>query len=496
MQYRLVVYVLGWILVFFSVSMAPSLLVAFIYGDGGDKAIALAMLATAIVGASLAVTHKPTDKTDDITPRDGFLIVSGGWFLCGLFGALPFFFAHTFAPQVPANDAAGLWLSFSNSVFESLSGLTTTGASVLTDFNQPHGIMFWRSTTHWLGGMGIIVLSLAILPLIGAGGMQLFRTEAPGPVQDRLKPRIADTAMTLSKVYVLLTLLQTAALWLCGMSVYDSLCHAFGTVATGGFSTHAQSVGGYDSAAINYVISFFMILAGANFALHYRFLKGQTSSHWKSGEFRAYFGIIAISTIALTILVYANQNETSLLSSFEHGLFQTASIMTTTGFATADFELWHPLAQMGLFLLMFVGGCAGSTGGGIKVIRIVLLAKIAYREMYRLLYPAAVVMIKMDEKTVPDKVLSGISGFFILATAVFIVSIGILSAYSIDFVTAMTATAACLFNIGPGLGAVGPYDNYAELPVLIKWWLTFCMVVGRLEFYSVLILTAPDFWRR
>ncbi len=496
MQYRLVVSVLGWILVFFSVSMAPSLLAAYLFGDGGEKAIALAMLATVVVGIFLAATHKPGEETDDITPRDGFLIVTGGWFLCGLFGALPFFFAHTFAPESPATQQTGLWLSFSDSVFESLSGMTTTGASVLSNFDQPHGIMFWRSTTHWLGGMGIIVLSLAILPLIGAGGMQLFRSEAPGPMKDRLKPRIADTAMTLSKVYILLTLLQTTALWFCGMTVFDALCHAFGTVATGGFSTHAQSVGGYNSSAINYVISFFMILAGTNFALHYRFLKGKTTSHWKSGEFRVYFGFIAVATFALTALVYFNKNETSLLSAFEHGLFQAASIMTTTGFATADFEVWHPLAQMGLFLLMFVGGCAGSTGGGMKVIRIVLLSKIAYREMYRLLYPAAVVMIKLDEKTVPDKVLSGISGFFILATAMFILSIGILSAHGIDFVTAMTATAACLFNIGPGLGEVGPYDNYASLPVLIKWWLSFCMVVGRLEFYSVLILTAPDFWRR
>ncbi|MBZ0257314.1 TrkH family potassium uptake protein [bacterium] len=496
MQYRLVIYVLGWLLVFFSVSMAPSLAVSFIYGDGGGVALGLAMLITAIAGAGLAATHHPGEGADDITPRDGFLIVSGGWFLCGLFGALPFVFAHTFAPEAPSNQTAGLWLSFSNSVFEALSGLTTTGASVLTDFEQPHAIMFWRSTTHWLGGMGIIVLSLAILPLIGAGGMQLFKSEAPGPVQDRLKPRIADTAITLSKVYVLLTVLQTIALWFCGMSVFDALCHTFGTVATGGFSTHSLSVGGYNNSAVNYVISFFMILAGANFALHYRFLKGQTNSYFKSAEFRAYFGIIIFSTLALTYLVYFDEDQPTLLASFEHGLFQAASIMTTTGFATADFEVWHPLAQVGLFLLMFVGGCAGSTGGGIKVVRVVLLAKIAYREMYRLLYPAAVVMVKMDEKTVPDKVLSGISGFFILTSAVFILSILILSAHEIDFVTSMSATAACLFNIGPGLGAVGPYDNYAGLPILIKWWLAFCMVVGRLEFYSVLILTAPDFWRR
>ncbi|MBI1389886.1 MAG: TrkH family potassium uptake protein [bacterium] len=475
--------------------MAPSLAAALIFGDGGALALMTAMIVTGSAGAAMELLNKPSGADYEITPRDGFLIVTGGWFLCSLFGATPFIFAHTFETIGLEGFGAGLRL-FTDAVFETASGLTTTGASVLTNFEQPHGIMFWRSTTHWLGGMGIIVLSLAILPLIGAGGMQLFKSEAPGPVKDRLKPRIADTAMTLSKVYVLLTVAQTIALCLCGMSLFDSLCHTFGTVATGGFSTHPLSVGGYNSAPINYVITFFMILAGANFALHYRFLKGHFGVHWESSEWRVYLSIMGAATLIITLLTMLHGDYSTFADSFQHSIFQTASIMTTTGFATGDFEGWHPLAQMILFLLMFVGGCAGSTGGGIKVVRLILLAKIAYREMYRLLYPAAVVMVKMDGKSAPDRVLAGISGFFILMAAVFIVSVLILSAFGLDFLTAMSGTAACLFNIGPGLGLVGPYDNYADLPILIKWWLAFCMIVGRLEFYSVLILSAPDFWRK
>lgn len=475
--------------------MLPSCLVAIWYGTGAVGALSLSIALTVVVGISMAFSRRQQSETD-ILPREGFLIVAGGWFFCSFFGSLPFFIAETFVSDGSPVSLSVLFASITDSVFESASGLTTTGASVLNDYNQPHGIMFWRSTNHWLGGMGIIVLSLAILPLIGAGGMQLFKAEVPGPVKDRLKPRIADTAFTLSKVYILITIAQTVALMICGMNLYDALCHTFGTVATGGFSTHSLSVGGYHSSSINYVITFFMVVAGANFALHYRFLKGEFSVYWKSGEFKAYMAFLGGSSLILICLVAAQHYEEGLLFTIEHSIFQAVSIMTTTGFCTIDFEQWPEMAKMILFFLMFIGGCAGSTGGGMKVIRIILLVRIAHREMIRLLYPTSIVVIKQDDNPVNDRVLYGIAGFFILVSAMFIVSTLLLTGYGIDFITSFTATAACLFNIGPGLGSVGPYDNYAHLPNLIKWWLSFCMIVGRLELYSVLILFAPSFWRR
>ena len=495
MRFELVVYILGWILIVFSAAMIPSVAVGWWFATGGMTAIFFSILLTVAVGTSMLFVRGENRDTD-ISPREGFFIVSGGWFLCSLFGAVPFFFAETFFDASVPLSFTTVFQSFTDSVFESASGLTTTGASVMEDFEQPHALMFWRSTTHWLGGMGIIVLSLAILPLIGAGGMQLFKAEVPGPVADRLKPRITDTAYTLSKVYVLVTVLQTVALMFCGMNLYEALCHTFGTVATGGFSTHPLSVGGYESSAVNWVIIFFMAVAGANFALHYRFLKGEYTGYARSGEFRIYILFLLVGTLVLTLLVGWSGVEGGWLRSFEHSAFQVVSIMTTTGFCTANFEEWPQVAGMILFFLMFVGGCAGSTGGGMKVIRVVLLAKIAYREMVRLLYPTSVVVVKQDGQGVNDRILYGIAGFFILVGAIFVFSSLLLSAFGLDFITSMTATAACLFNIGPGLGDVGPYDNYAGLPVLIKWWLAFCMIVGRLELYSVLILTAPRFWSR
>lgn len=512
MRFDLVAYVLGYILISIAICMMPSLGLA-LHDDTPDQGpFFYTIIITLLAGVSMTFAKPPREQleNEDLTAREGFLIVSAGWGLAGVFGAIPFYLAQTFGETGP--HFLGHFTAYSNALFETVSGFTTTGASVLTDYDQPRGIMFWRSLTHWLGGMGIIVLSLAILPAVGVGGMQMYRAEVPGPTKDRLKPRISDTAKTLYGVYLLLTVAETILLMFGGMSLYEALCHTFGTVATGGFSTHAQSVGGYNSSYINWVIVVFMLIAGANFALHFRLLRGEGFVHWKSSEFRFYVGIFLFVTFALVALPWNWGPQTEGLGlreawisgwglddwprRVEHAAFQTAAILTTTGYATQDFEVWHPLACMLLFLLMSMGGCAGSTGGGSKCIRIQLLFKSARREVARLLYPKAVLPVRQDGRSVPEKVIAGVIGFIILFLIFFTLSVLFLSLLGLDFVTAITATASSLGNIGPGLGQVGPTDNYFWMPTAAKLWLVLCMLLGRLEIYSIVVLFSPAFWRR
>jgi trk system potassium uptake protein TrkH len=353
----------------------------------------------------------------------------------------------------------------------------------------------WRSLTHWLGGMGIIVLALAILPFLGVGGMQLYKSEVPGPTPDKLKPRIKDTAMLLWKVYVLLTAVQTVLLMFGGMDLFEALCHTFGTMATGGFSTKNASIAFYDSVYIQTVITVFMLIAGANFTLHYHLLRGRPMVFWKDPEFRFYIGVFALFT-ALSTASVLGVNYDSLSEAVRYCSFQVASIMTTTGYATADYELWTPLPQALLLMLMFLGGSAGSTGGGMKCMRIILLMKHTSRELFRLVHPRAVTSIKLGGKTVSPDVMASVWGFFLLYLGLFIVSSFIMAALGVDVVTSFASVAACIGNIGPGLGGVGPTDNYAHIPWLGKWLLIFCMLLGRLEIYTVIILLVPEFWRK
>ncbi|MCK5743092.1 MAG: TrkH family potassium uptake protein, partial [Chlorobi bacterium] len=359
----------------------------------------------------------------------------------------------------------------------------------------PHGLMFWRSLTHWLGGMGIIVLSLAILPFLGVGGMQLFKAEVPGPVVDKLSPRITETAKILWSVYVLFTAGETILLMLGDMSFFDALCHSFGTMATGGFSTKNASIGSYGSAYIDYVIFIFMVIAGTNFSLHYRMLKGSFRAVWKSEEFRFYISIIIGATLLIGIDVYA-RNYTNIFETLQYTLFQVASIITTTGYGTADYETWSASSQAILFLLMFVGGCAGSTGGGMKVLRIYLLFKFVYSEIVKLIHPQAIVPVRIGGTVVDRKVMTNIAGFFVLFLIITGFGIIIMSYMGLDFRSAAGAVAATINNIGPGLGQVGPTDNYAFIPTGGKWLLSFFMLVGRLEVFTVIILLAPSFWRK
>lgn len=485
MRWKYVLHIIGALVACIGMTMSLALIWGLYYGDGTAAPLALAMAITITCGALMFFAFRdPIASKAAMSHREGMAIVALGWFVAGVFGGLPFYLGGTFHSVVDC-------------VFESLSGFSTTGSSVLTDIEAvPRGILFWRSLTHWLGGMGIIVLSLAILPFLGVGGMQLYKAEVPGPVPDKLKPRIKDTAMTLWKVYVLFSAVETVLLMFGGMDLFDALCHTFGTMATGGFSTKNTSVAAFDSAYIDYVITVFMFIAGVNFSLHYLLLKWKPSAMLKDPEFRAFTGMFLVFVVILTIAVMVGGNYDNVADSVRYTSFQVAAILTTTGFATADYELWPGITQGILLFCMFVGGCAGSTGGGMKVMRIMLLLKQSYQELFRLIHPRSVSRVKMGKTVVQDDVISGVWGFFILWIGLFVLAGFVVAATGVDVVTSFAASLACIGNIGPGIGGVGPTDNFAWLSDTAKWMLTFCMVLGRLEIYTVIILFVPEFWRK
>jgi trk system potassium uptake protein TrkH len=481
MRWPIALHVTGLILLCVGLCMFLPLACAWYYGDGSVAPLFLSLCVTILAGTFLMFFfERPRPMV--INHREGMVIVTLGWAACAFFGALPF--------------ALGGFDSFTDAFFESVSGFTTTGASILTNIEAlPKGLLFWRSLTHWLGGMGIIVLTIAILPFLGVGGMQLYKAEVPGPVADKLQPRIKDTAMSLWKVYVFFTVAQVLLLLLGGMDLFESVCHAFGTMATGGFSTRNTSIAAYDSAYIDGVITFFMLVAGANFALHFQLFRGRPLVLWRDPEFRFFAILVFLLTAVVTISIQGS-SYSSWPEALRFGAFQVASIITTTGYATADYELWLPLPQGVLLLCMFIGGCAGSTSGGIKCMRVMLLFKHAYRELFRLVHPRAVVSLKFGPKLVKEEVLTSIWGFFVLFIVLFVLSGLALTAMGVDVLTSFAAVVACIGNVGPGLGQVGPVDNYAAIPALGKWVLSFCMLLGRLEIYTVLVLLMPEFWRK
>lgn len=482
MRWRYSLYVVGAILLSIGLSMVLALGWSLYFGDSGVVPLLKSIGVTLAVGGFLCVAFRDPDARG-MNHREGMAIVALGWIAAAIMGALPFLFG-------------GVFDTFTDCLFESMSGFTTTGASVLTEIESvPKGLLFWRSFTHWLGGMGIIVLSLAILPFLGVGGMQLYKAEVPGPVPDKLKPRIKDTAMLLWKVYVLFSLLEAVLLWFGGMSVFDSLCHTFGTMATGGFSTRNTSIAAYDSVYFDIVITIFMLVAGANFTLHYNVLRGRPAVMFRDPEFRFFMCVFVVFTLFSTFSIWG-ENYDSFFEALRYASFQVATIITTTGYATADYELWTPLPQALLLLLMFLGGSAGSTSGGMKCMRIMLLLKHAYQELIRLIHPRAVTSVKLGGRNVKPDVLSSITGFFLLFLGLFIVCSFLLAGMGVDIVTSFSAVVASIGNIGPGLGGVGPTDNYAAIPLLGKWLLVFCMLLGRLEIYTVIILFIPEFWRK
>jgi trk system potassium uptake protein TrkH len=467
--------------VFGALMLAP-VAVSLVFGESDWKAFLISSIVTAAIGV-VGTLLAPPGTDQRIGNREGMAITTLGWTACALFGALPFLLAGSL--RTPAD-----------AVFETMSGLTTTGATVLADVEaQSHAILFWRSFLHWLGGMGIVVLSIALLPGLQVGGSQLFRAEVPGPLPDRLEPRIRETARRLWGIYILLTVGQTVLLRLFGMSLFDAVTHTFGTVATGGFSTANKSLEAWNSPAIHLTVTAFMFLAGMNFTLHYRALRGDLQPISKDDELKTYAGIVlaAIALISLDLLAHSSYG---LWNTLRHSAFQVVSVITTTGFTTVNYDIWPPLSRAILLLLMFVGGSAGSTGGAIKVVRVNVLAKHSIRELKRAVYPRRVTVIRLNGKAVPEEVSSAVLAFVILYLSVFLLAMLAMSAMGLDFVSAVGAVAATLGNIGPGFGLVGPACNYSTVPAIGKWLLSFCMLVGRLEVYTVLSMLVPGFWRR
>ena len=484
MSLRRILNVVGLLQLFVGLAMALAGLVSLFYRDGDSVGIFVAAALTS--GAGL-FTYRRTRFKGEILPREGFAIVTLAWTAAAFFGALPFLFT---------GNAPGVVAAF----FESMSGFTTTGATVFTDIEElPHGILFWRSFTQWLGGMGIIVLAIAVLPYLGVGGMQLFKAEVPGPTPERLGPRIAQTAKFLWLVYLGLTVLQTLLLRLGGMDLFDASTHTLATLATGGFSPRNASIGHFESRYIHYVIVVFMYLAGVNFALHFRAVTGRLD-YFRDHEWRFYTGILLGAALLLLVLNLLGGSYPLSLAGLEHafrdGLFQAVSIGTTTGFVTADYGLWVPGAMMVIFVLFFTGGMAGSTAGGPKAVRILLLLQQTGREMRKHLHPRAVLVARVGRRVVKEDVLARVLGFVILYALLYIAGAVALALLGADFVTALGASAATVGNIGPGLGGVGPTGNYGWMSQPSLLVLSFLMLVGRLEIYTVLLLLLPETWRK
>jgi trk system potassium uptake protein TrkH len=483
MQFQTIQRILGLLLMVFSSSLLPPVAVSLLYGDGEFMPF-LEGFFLVLVGGFIAWWPARYERRE-LRLRDGFLVVVLFWLVLGLVGALPL--ALSERPVMSITDA----------LFESMSGLTTTGATVLTGIDElPKSILFYRQQLQWLGGMGIIVLAVAVLPMLGIGGMQLYRAETPGPMKDtKLTPRITETAKALWYLYLGLTVACATAYWLAGMDVFDAIAHSFSTVAIGGFSTHDLSIGYYQSTLIEVIAIVFMLLAGVNFALH--FLAWRSLSlrpYVGDSEVRTYLAVLGISAAITVGYLYFTQTFTEWGEALHHGLFQVVSIGTTTGFTTAAYHNWPGFLPVLLLFTSFIGGCAGSTAGGMKVIRFLLLLKQGAREITRLVHPNATIAVKIGRKPLPDRVMDSVWGFFASYVAAFAVMLLILMATGLDQVTAFSAVAACMNNLGPGLGGVG--YHYGELNDLAKWVLVFAMLLGRLEIFTLLVLLSPAFWRR
>jgi trk system potassium uptake protein TrkH len=462
--------------------MLPPVGVSLLYHDG--TATLFLASAAILLGLGLLVYFPVRKVRDELRLRDGFLIVVSAWLVVALVGAVPFVLLTS--PQLGYVDA----------VFESMSGLTTTGATIVTNIDAlPRAVLYYRQQLQWLGGMGIIVLAIAILPMLRIGGMQLYRAEYPGPLKDaKLTPRITETAKALWIIYVGITVICVFAYWLAGMNLFDAVGHAFSTVAIGGFSTHDSSLAFWDNPTVEAVAVVFMIISGMNFALHFTAWRHASAQpYFMDPELKVYAALLAVFSVLISMILFFAGTFDSLAASFRYGTFQAVSAMTTTGFTTASFHVWGGAIPVILMMLAFIGGCAGSTAGGLKVIRVILLYRQSIREIRRLVHPHAVLPIKVGGQKMSDTVISAVWGFFFLYITSFAVMTILLTATGLDAETAYSAVGACITNLGPGLGLAGPH--YADLNDMAKAILCVAMLLGRLEIYTLLVLLTPAFWR-
>jgi trk system potassium uptake protein TrkH len=483
MQLLTIQRILGILLSLFSITMLPAAAVSLYYQDGSVNAFMNAFVLLLVTGVIFWLPARNHRK--ELKIRDGFIVVVMFWITLGISGALPFFLT-----EVPK-------MSFTDAVFESMSGLTTTGATVLTGLDTlPEAVLFYRQFLQWLGGMGIVVLAVAILPLLGVGGMQLYRAETPGPMKDsKLTPRITETAKALWYIYLSLTVGCALAFYLAGMSWFDAVGHSFSTVAIGGFSTHDASMGYFNSTSIEMIAVVFMLLAGMNFSLHFLAWRHRSIRHyWADSELRTYVWILGIISMVVSSYLYFTHTYQDPWVALHQGVFQTVSIGTTAGFTTADYSLWPGFLPILLLMTSYIGGCAGSTGGGMKVIRVMLLFKQGYREVLRLIHPNAVFAIKVNNKALTPKIVGAVWGFLAMYVFCFSIMHLFLMATGLDIVTSFSAVTACLNNLGPGLGEVGA--NFSSINSPAKWVLCFAMLLGRLELFTLLVVLTPAFWRR
>jgi trk/ktr system potassium uptake protein len=483
MQLAVIQRVLGILLSLFSLTMFPPLAISLASSDG--TTIPFVSAFALILSIGLILWFPVRNINNELRLRDGFVVVVLFWVGLGITGSVPLILADT--PNLTVTDA----------IFESISGLTTTGATIITGIDHlPKSILFYRQELQWLGGMGIIVLAVAILPMLGIGGMQLYRAETPGPVKDsKLTPRITETAKALWYVYLSMTIACAAAYYLAGMSLFDAIAHSFATVSIGGFSTHDASMGYFDSGAIEAVAIFFMFFSGINFSLHFvAWRHTSIKPYWHDAELRTYLSMLLIVCFACAMYHLVIHDYDDFSKALEDSLFQTVSIATTTGFTTTEYQSWPGFIPLLLLFSSFIGACAGSTGGGIKVIRILLIFKQGMREIKRLIHPSAIFIIKIGNKPIPERIIEAVWGFFAAYIAIFVILLLALMATGMDQITAFSALAACINNLGPGLGAVS--QHYGDISDVSKWILCFAMLLGRLEIFTLLVLFTPTFWRR
>mgnify|MGYP001069271367 CR=1 FL=1 len=480
MHWKIILKTLGVMSIIFSLLIILSSGISYYYRENVFLSLLLSASIPAAIGIVLLLV--PAKEQKSVSHKEAYALVSLSWVYSCLIGSFPYFITNV----VP---------TFTDAFFESVSGFTTTGATVLTGLESlSKGVLFWRALTQWLGGMGIIVLSLAILPFLGVGGMELYKAEIPSPVADKLTPRIRDTAKLLWKVYVGISLLEFLLLLFGGLSLFDAICHTFTTMPTGGFSTQDSSIAGFKSSYVETVIIVFMVLAGMNFSLHYRLIQGNFSKVIKDFELRTYFFILGLSSTL--ILIGIVDQYPNIYEAIRHSIFQVVSIMTTTGYVTYDYEKWPTYAQFILLVLMFIGAMSGSTGGAIKVMRVMLLIKHALRELKKLIHPHAVIVCKIGDRPIEENIVNSVVGFYVLYLGVFAIATIVVSTTGLDLLSSIGAVASCIGNVGPAFGVVGPVSTYQELSWIAKWVLGFCMIMGRIEIYTLLVTMLPFYWKK